>query len=411
MLRSWIRITVGLLFPLLSWAGEQSPAAVDTAALLRDDYIRASLLIAEPSHEVYSLFGHCALRLECPSAQMDYCFTFETSTDTKGILDFVRGTARGGFMASQTDHYLSVYQAAGRGVTQYELNLTPEEKLRLWKIVDDELSSGFLRHYDYLHTHCTSMIVALVQQASREPIIYNDLPAELRGSFRDVLFTTSHYPWSTFFWQTVMGPAADATEPLEHKFVPVLLPEVWRRAGIIRPTPPTAHPQQTNPSPSLGRGDNAASRSNLTPLSLGEGSGVRLSFPTPSLFFSLLLLLTVGITMGQHYAGWQRLPRILDITLLTVHLLISMALLWLVTCSRLEGTQWNWYLLAFNPLPEMAGVLTRRWNTVGRCTLWLLLLVLLLTPCIPQLDFPHALFIGSFAVRLAAVSFIIKTHQ
>ena len=405
-LRNLITLTVGLLFPLLAWGEGQTSAAADSDARLRDDYIKASLLVVEPSHEAYSLFGHCALRLECPSVQMDYCFTFETSTDTRGLIDFVQGTALGGFMAAQTDHYLAVYEEAGRSVTQYELNLTPTEKLRLWKTVDGELAKGFTRHYDYLHTHCTSMIVALVQQVSREPIIYNDLPVQLQGSFRDVLFTTSHYPWSTFFWQTVMGPAADATEPLEDKFVPVLLPEVWRRAGVIKSLTP-------DPSPK-GEGSEVTSAGRSgSPLSPRRGVGGEVfgGEASPTLVFASLLLLVVGFTLGQLFRRWQRPACILDLFLLSVHLLVSIALLWLVTCSQLEGTQWNWYLLAFNPLPEVACLVTHRWDIVCRCTLWVLLAVLLLTPSIPQLDFPHALLIGTFAVRLAGRGYITQTKK
>ena len=371
-LRSLMALAVGLLFPLLTWGEEHTIVAADTVAWQRDDYVKASLLIAEPSAEVYSLFGHCALRLQCPSQQMDYCFTFETSTDTKGILRFLRGDAKGGFMAAPTEDFFAAYQEAGRSVAQYELNLTPSEKLRLWKAVDDELAAGFNRHYDYLHTHCTSMIVALVQQASREPIIYNNLPEQLRGSFRHVLLTTSRYPWSTFFWQTVMGPAADATEPLEHKLVPVLLPEVWQRAGVIKDT-------------EIPHSSFRAKRDS--------------SF---FILYSSFLLLVLCITMGQLFAGWNRLPRLLDFTLVAVHTLTAIFLSWLVLFSRLEATQWNWYLLAFNPLPQLAGVISRRWDTVCQCTLCTLLAVLLLTPFIPQLDLPHALLIGGFAVRLAA---------
>lgn len=376
-LRSWIGTAVGLFFPLMAWAGGQTSADVDTAAQLRDDYIRASLLVAEPSCEVYSLFGHCALRLECPSAQMDYSFSFETSADTRGLIRFVRGASMGGFMAARTDRYLDAYRKAGRGVAEYELNLDPKEKLRLWQIVDEELAKGFSRHYDYLHTHCTSMIVALVQQASREPIVYSDVPAALQGSFRNVLLTTSRHPWSTFFWQTVMGPAADATGPLKDKFVPVLLPQVWKRAGVIRGESPFGVESV--------RVSTAA------------------SLFSPTLVFSCLLLAAVGLTLVQRLrGGWRRVAGLVDGTLLALHLVAGLALLWLVVCSRLEGTQWNWYLLAFNPVPEVAGVLTQRWLLVCRCTLGLLLTALLLTPFVAQLDLPHALLTGIFAVRLAA---------
>ena len=376
-----------LFFPL-NLGAEETP---DTSAMMQDDYIRASLLIVDPASEVYSLFGHCALRLDCPSQQMDYCFTFETSTDTKGLLSFMRGTAMGGFMASQTDHYLSAYRQAGRGVTQYDLNLTPTEKLLLWQIVDDELARGFCRHYDYLHTQCTSMVVSLVKRALKNQIVYSNLPEQLNGSFRDVLFTTARHPWSVFFWQTVMGPDADATQPLEDKLVPVLLPQVWQKATVGQ----DMRRLITADSRCLVDVESAAASplsSPLSPLS---------TFLSPLSTFILLLLLVMIVTAGQLMRGWRLLPLVTDVVLLTLHTVLSFSLLWLVLFSQLEGTQWNWYLLVFNPLPLLLWLALRSWRTwIVRCYLAVLILVMALIPLIPQLDMPHGLLMACVAVRL-----------
>lgn len=375
---------MGLLLPMVTWAEGQPESDVDTVAMMRNDYIKASLLIADPASEVYSVFGHCALRMQCPSQEMDYTFTFETSTDTEGIINFMRGTALGGFMAAKTDNYLTAYQEAGRGVTEYMLNLTPEEKLKLWQTVDEEMEKGFTRHYGYMHVQCTSMIISLVNRALGTRIKYNELPAELNGSFRDLMLDASErYPWTAFFWQTIMGPEGDETEPLAHKLIPKLLPVAWAKATIGGEKRRLI--EDTGTKIVQGTVNTQASVCWLSPL----------------VVFTFFLVFIVGVSLGEWRKNWRRLPRIVDGILVVLHTLLSLLLTWMVLFSTQEGTQWNWYLVVFNPLPLLLWILAPGWRLwICRCFLMVLLLFLIASPFIPQLDLPHALIVAALAVRL-----------
>lgn len=376
---------ISLLLCLLPAVDMRPQGQAPVAEQLRDDYIGASLLVCDPSDEVYSLFGHCALRLSCPSRQMDYCFTFETSADTKGTLSFLSGKAKGGFMAATTANFLEAYRHTGRGVTEYTLHLTPQEKLRLWKTVDDELARGYSRRYNYMHTQCTSMCIALINRAVGTCIKYNMLPQELQGSFREVMLSEAKaYPWSTFCWQTIMGPEGDSTEPQAHKLTPRQLPQVWQHATVG----------------SEGRPLIASEGRRVVD---GQPQGVSSSWlTTPTAFFALVLLLAVVLTVGQFQRGWRKAPVVADALLLAVHTLTSLFLLWLVCFSQLEATGWNWYLLPFNLLPQVFWLVLPAWRkVVAGVFVAVLLVVVLLTPFVGQLDCPHALLIAAMAVRLS----------
>jgi hypothetical protein len=107
------------------------------------------------------------------------------------------------------------------------------------------------------------------------------------------------------------------------------------------------------------------------------------------------------VTAGQLMRRWRLLPLVTDVVLLTLHTVLSFSLLWLVLFSQLEGTQWNWYLLVFNPLPLLLWLALRSWRTwIVRCYLAVLILVMALIPLIPQLDMPHGLLMACVAVRL-----------
>lgn len=360
-------------------------SAVDTTAMMRSDYITASVLIVSPADEIYSMFGHCALRLNCPSKKMDYCFTFESSTDTKGLVNFFRGKARGGFVAAPTDSYVEYYRPTGRGITEHILNLTPAEKLTLWRNVDQSIAKGFSYHYDYMHTQCTSMVVYLVSGALSAPVTYHQLPNQVEGSFRDQMLAESvPYPWTRFFWQTVMGPEGDSTQPLEQKITPRLMPTVWQHATV-------GNEQRTLTD---GYGQQL--------IKADEPTSSMPSWLTPSLACTLLIIIAIILTAGQLKRGWRCLPHAFDGMLLAIHLLLAIGLTALVLFSELEATQWNWYVLVFNPLPELTWLVRPTWLTwVCRCLLAVIMLTWVLTPFIPQLDLPHALLMGSMAVRLS----------
>lgn len=396
----------GLLFPPTAGAEEQTAATVDTVAQLRDDYIKASLLVVSPASEVYSVCGHLALRLLCPSQKMDYCFTFETSTDTQGLLRFLSGKAKGGFLASLTENYLQAYRQAGRGVTEYQLNLTPTQKLELWKTVDQEILKGFCHRYDYLHTQCTSMCIDLVRRALGERIEYHDQPALFQGSFRDqMLANAKPYPWSAFFWQTLMGAEGDETEPFEQKLSPTQLPVVWQKATVG------------------GTDQHLVSDEGITLVERADEPCEASWMVSPLAVFTLLLIIVVALTLVQLQTrrvssdtkaakALHRAGTVLDMLLLAVHTLLSIFLLWFVLGSQNEGTVWNWYLLPFNLLPQLFWMaFPRKRLLTGRCTIAVWLLFILAVPFIPQSDLPHALLVAGMAIRLWGYTTKLSTKK
>lgn len=366
----------------------QASSPVDTTAMMSNDYITASLLVVSPSAEPYSLFGHCALRLQCPDHKMDYCFTFETPTDAKGLYNFFRGKAMGGFAAAPTKAYLDYYRHAGRGVSQHQLNLTPQEKLMLWQQADKEIVRGDSYRYNYLHTQCASMVIDLITSVLPAPVGYKQLPAQTDGSFRDQMLTESvPYPWSRFFWQTIMGPAGDETGPFEHKLTPSTLPEVWRQATL------------SDDNRHIISGD----AETLTTTASVSSATIWTRLLTPTGVFSLLLILVVVITFGQWKWGWRCLPLFTDSLLLAIYTILALGLTALVLLSDLEATQWNWYLLVFNPLPLLLWAVRRNWLPVICAALLVAILsLLILTPFVAQLDLPHALLMATIGIRTAS---------
>ena len=96
---------------------------------------RISLMTSAPyDEEVFTVYGHAALRIYDPKQNIDYIFNY-------GIFDFSKPNFIYRFAKGETDYKLGVadfqdyvieYQMRGSDITEQVLNLTQEEKEHIW---------------------------------------------------------------------------------------------------------------------------------------------------------------------------------------------------------------------------------------------------------------------------------------
>ena len=199
------------------------------------DFIKVSLLIVEPGNQVYSQYGHAALRMECPSNNMDFCFSFEMNLSFWQKIKFFFSSAKSGFTTKPTETFIEDTKDEQRGITAYYLNLTPKEEQALWMHCDKELLEGLHWDYDYLTTNCSSMCIYMVESALQgEHIEYHNLHPALTGTYTDLLnYITRKSPWAGLFWKLRMGSRGKDAGSLNDKLAPELLPGAWQNAELV----------------------------------------------------------------------------------------------------------------------------------------------------------------------------------
>lgn len=103
--------------------------AAETTTPPEDDGIRLSLLTCGPGTEIYSLFGHTALRYEDRRRGIDAVFNYGLfSFDTPNfVLRFTLGETYYQLGATDYKYFLAEYQMTNRDVWQQTLNLSSEE--------------------------------------------------------------------------------------------------------------------------------------------------------------------------------------------------------------------------------------------------------------------------------------------
>ena len=101
-----------MLAPTLIWASTDSLSVAernaqmgfnDTIDRLADDFITASLVIADPGDVMYSILGHAALRMQCPTFNLDYVFSYESEGVNGKIFSFLLNDLKMGMVAVSKD--------------------------------------------------------------------------------------------------------------------------------------------------------------------------------------------------------------------------------------------------------------------------------------------------------------------
>ena len=320
-----------------------------------EDFVIASLLVADPGTVMYSVLGHACLRLQCPVFGMDYCFSYESEGVQNRVLDFLAGKLMMGLFAIPVEDYCAQYREEGRGVYEYKLNLPIEVKRELWRVLDEHVAEGVRLPYDYFHRGCAITIVDFVKEALGEMMIaYDDSLYEHTPTGRDLVKTnTTHALWVRFVACFLAGNEVD--EPLvgeKQLIIPTDLVHAWQQAKV-------------NGKPLL------ASEPNI--LVDGEPK-VNDGWFTPMVLSILLLVLAIAnLFWGKPYFDWL---------MLAAQTLVGCGMTYLICFSDLCCTGWNWLIIPFNPLPLIfwhwrkhwalpyAGVLAMWCFAMAAMTIW-----------------------------------------
>ena len=380
---------LAVLAMLSAWVNGAHSSPNDSVKVLPDssNFITASLVIAEPLVALYSVFGHATLRMECPSFGLDYVFTFESDPNFGTFMTGIAGKAKAKYVAVPTDTFINDTKKSGRGLKQYKLNLTHHEKQELWRLLDEEMMAGAYRNFNLLFTNCLTTSILNVQRCLiGEHFEWGKLeyPQTLNDGelFRHAV---RHSPWAEFLFITFGGTAYDRRSIQEFRLTPETIIPMLRKATITNDSTEVSRFVITDPGTTLVE---SSGQDKATPI-------------TPNIVFGGLLLLTLLITLAEWVLHWHQVAKVYDILLFTAQLLVSLLMLYVTFFSELFVTQWNWYLVAFLPLPLLFWQIRNK-KTASHC--WLgysivLVFFILSTPFIGILDWSHQLITGSFLIR------------
>lgn len=351
----------------------ESSAAQTVALSSNPDFIKASILTASPGNSPLSFSGHAALRLRCDSLAIDRVFSFENSSG--GYLDQILKGSEGRVVEIETKDYLGTFEREGREIKEYNLNLTLDEKARLWEVMDrrkTEPEIPFTRD-----VHCFTVTGEVLEEAVDPGLVnwdesgYHD---DTYGSHTRII-TADKSPWHYFLVMLPLGDMADKKGYDKGFIYPFIFDASYNNFKIIYP--------DGSEKPLV-----AGSPATIVPLT---ASG-RPSHPTPVEVALTVLMLTVAVSAAQYFLHWRLCGRIWDILLWVMVTAGGVMVLIITYAPGNLGSTWNWPLLVFNPLAWVPVVLLRK-NGKALEVLWTV----------------YALFLACFAAFIIHISPSIDT--
>ena len=362
--------------------------------MLKPDYISVSLIVASPGKELYSAAGHAALRMECPSKRIDYCYEFDTDVSISEMVDYINGDMKASLYRHFTSSYSKRYKEQNRAVRGIKLNLTPEQKVKLWSILDSESDSGNKHPFDFMTNNCSSVARMSVVAALRGDVIsYKQVDSRVSGSYRETIpyvFETS--VWAQLFWNIMMGTGFDNEPDFESLLFPNALLQHWSKATI--------------------KSESGEERKMvLEEYALVDCESANVSF-SPLHLFIILIILSVIVSIMDFKIGYNVLSRVLDVTFMIIETIVGLFLSYLLLFSQQEATSWNWLIIVFSPVPLIIWACLQKKKMKWKAYLLfsvVLTCYILLTPMIPQMQYGYlCLFLIAVDIRTLANLFLEK---
>ena len=326
----------GLFAAFFLFSATPLRAEIADSVIASMDSVEISLLTCAPHDEVYSLYGHTAIRYhDLRSGGIDAAFNY-------GVFNFHAPYFTLRFVFGITDYELGAYpyrffekeyRHFGSEVIEQVLNLTNEEKLLLRSALAENLKpENTVYRYNYFYNNCTTKARDIIEQCVNGKMEYADNKSHTTTYRQSVRAMTQRNPWAQFGNDFLLGIKADQpTTARQQEFLPANLMHDFDHAQIL---------------------ENGVARPLVKERRVAVPAGAQMTqegFPLSPLACGILLLVACLILFVIEWRS-HRIFLLLDIVLMVVTGTLGIVL-FLMLFSQHPTVSLNLQFLLFNPLP------------------------------------------------------------
>lgn len=340
------------------------------------DSIQFSLLTCSPGTEIYSLFGHTAIRYQNYTQNKDIVFNY-------GMFSFSSPNFIYRFVKGETDYQLGVndfrsfeaeYMFRESSVYQQILNLTYEEKLKLQNLLfTNYLPQNRVYRYNYFYDNCTTRARDQIEKCIDGNVEYPT--SVLDKTFRGIIHEfTKGFDWEEFGIDLCLGAGADKPIGIRQQMFSPFYMRSFAESAFIKD-------ENGNTRPLVLREEVVVDADTVD---AAEGS-----FPfSPIACATFFLFLNVVIAFVQIVR--KKIYWFWDLILYLSQGLAGCIIAFLFFFSTHPTVDSNWLILLFNPIPlfylpfMVYNDIKRKkdkWHVINSVYLTLFILIL---PLIPQ---------------------------
>jgi len=192
------------------------------------DQAEVSVLTFGPgASELYSAFGHSAIRVNDPVRGIDIAFNYGTFDfdQPNFYLNFARGYLVYKLAVQDSKALLAYYKRNNRSIFEQVLALSKEQKEKVFKfLVNNAKPENANYYYDYFYDNCATKIGDVFVEALGEEFKFNESFVDEPGlTIRELTdrYSAEMYPWGKLGIDLCLGlPMDKQLSNLEYLYIP-----------------------------------------------------------------------------------------------------------------------------------------------------------------------------------------------
>ena len=198
-----------------------------------------SVLTCDPGNEIYSLFGHSALRIKNPINGQDLVvnwglFEFSESQFQFGY-DFAKGRLKYYMGIQLMSNFITEYRRSKRGIREQVLNLSNQEKYQIIQLLEENYRPENRKYrYEFFYDNCSSRLRDIIKKVFKENINFFQSPKYNKFTFRETIHLyLESFPWLKLGIDLVLGKKIDKLVSNENlMFLPLNVEEIFDKSLV-----------------------------------------------------------------------------------------------------------------------------------------------------------------------------------
>ncbi len=336
-------------------------------------YAEISVLTCDPGNELYSTFGHSAIRIKDPVLRIDNVYNYGTfNFNTPGFyLKFIKGQLDYMLSVAPYRYFILSYKKNKRAVKEQVLNLDEKQKNMMFGMLSlNAMPENRYYRYDFLKDNCSTRVLKIINEALNGKLKYPDKITDNEMTYRQMLMPyLEGKDWERFGINLALGRPVDKTVSVEEAtFLPDYLYLFIEKSRIKTPSKNKPLVKKVNMLYA------PAEKTNIKSLIL-----------TPNRVFWSLLIFILLITLyeikyGKYFSA-------LDKTFLFIYGLAGLSILFLWAGTEHSSVVNNQNIIWASPLFFIAAFMIKRNNGNLLNTFFLIYAILIFIGFITDLLF------------------------
>ncbi|MUH36614.1 DUF4105 domain-containing protein [Zobellia amurskyensis] len=186
---------------------------------------KISVITCGPGSELYSTFGHSAIRVEDSSLGINAVYNYGTFdfTTPNFYMKFTRGKLEYTLARQSFPYFLKEYEYENRWVNSQQLKLTLAQRQELFNFLETNyLPENRDYKYDFFYNNCATKIWDVLKEVYGDKLVFNEAYQETLFTHRELIRQKVRInSWSGFGIDLALGSVIDdVATAKEHMFLP-----------------------------------------------------------------------------------------------------------------------------------------------------------------------------------------------